>query len=67
MKIRPATEDDVEAALDQFEAVVEEGIWLGAEPPVDRAQRRERMLAALADERSVCLVAVDGDPERAGE
>ena len=67
MTVRPATVDDVEEVLDQFEAVVAEGIWLGAEPPFDRDARRERMLASLADERAVRLVAVeDGDGDGCG-
>ena len=72
MTVRVATEADVDACLDLFEAVVAEGIWLGAEPPVDRDHRRERTLAALADECSVWLVAVApeggaGEGERTGE
>ena len=60
MTIRLATTDDVEGWLDVFEEVVAEGIWLGSEPPFDRDARREKFLAALADERSVRLVAVAG-------
>ena len=61
MIVRRATENDVEGYLDLFEAVVAEGIWLGSQPPVDRDDRRQRLLAALADERSVRLVAVAGE------
>ena len=56
--------DDVEGCVDVLETVVNEGLWLGAQPPLDRADRRERLLADLADERSVSLVAVaDQDDE----
>jgi RimJ/RimL family protein N-acetyltransferase len=56
--VRPATPDDVEAMLDVMEGVVAEGKWLGAEPPFDRDDRRERLLVGMAGERSVHLVAV---------
>lgn len=59
MNVREATAHDVEACLDLLETVVGEGIWLGAQPPFDRADRRERMLADLADDRSLALVAED--------
>ena len=56
--IRQATADDVDAMLDALEPVVAEGRWLGVEAPLDRADRRERLLASLASERSVQLLAV---------
>lgn len=60
--IRQATADDLEAMLDALEPVVEEGRWLGLEPPLDRAGRRERLLASFASQRSVQLLAVvEGD------
>ncbi len=58
--VRPATVEDVDACLDLFHAVVDEGRWLGAEPPLDRDERRERILAAVTEARSTALVAVDG-------
>ena len=64
MNVREATADDVEGCLDLLETVVGEGIWLGAQPPFDRAQRRERLLAALGDDRAVALVAVAPETER---
>lgn len=45
--VRPATEDDLEEMLDLLETVVNEGRWLGAEPPLDRAAQRERYLDRL--------------------
>jgi RimJ/RimL family protein N-acetyltransferase len=60
--IRRAMAEDVEAMLDVLEPVVAEGRWLGAEPPFDRADRRQRFLATLENERSVQLLAdVDGE------
>ena len=64
MNVREATADDVEGCLDLLETVVGEGIWLGAQPPFDRADRRERLLADLGDERSVSLVAVEPEAGR---
>lgn len=58
--VRPATPDDLEAMLDVLAEVVAEGRWLGAEPPLDRAERRERLLAGLREERAVHLVAEAG-------
>ncbi|MDQ4098570.1 MAG: GNAT family N-acetyltransferase, partial [Actinomycetota bacterium] len=59
MTVRPATVDDLEGCLDLIAAVVDEGQWLGMQPPFDRAERRERMLGHLADDRCVTLVAND--------
>ena len=50
--------DDVEGCVDVLETVVNEGLWLGAQPPFDRADRRERLLADLARERATSFVAV---------
>jgi len=63
VRVRRALPEDVEALVDLFVAVVEEGHWLGTEPPVDRNERRERFLdqvdGALTERAS--LVAVAGD------
>lgn len=66
MTIRTATEDDVDASLELFEAVVNEGTWMGAEPGFDRSERRERFLASLTTEGRVQLVAV-ADADAGGE
>jgi ribosomal protein S18 acetylase RimI-like enzyme len=57
--VREATVDDLDGCLDLIEAVVNEGQWLGMQPPFDRVERRERLLANLADERCITLVAAD--------
>ncbi len=57
--VREGTVDDVDACVDLLARVVEEGRWMGAEPPLDRGLRRERFLTALADERCALLVATD--------
>lgn len=56
-RVRRATPADVEATVDLLEAVVEEGTWLGAEPPIDRERRRQQMLEAIESERTAPLVA----------
>ncbi len=67
MRVRPATREDVDGMLDVIEVVVNEGVWLGSQPPFDRADRRERLLASLADERSVNLLAVPAATESVAE
>jgi RimJ/RimL family protein N-acetyltransferase len=42
--VRRARPEDVDAIVDLFVAVVEEGRWLGAQPPVDRDHHRARFL-----------------------
>jgi len=56
--VRPATEADVDASLDLFESVVNEGRWMGVQPGFDREERRDRFLAALETEGRTQLVAV---------
>lgn len=58
MTIRALAADDVEPLLDLLEAVVNEGLWLGAEPPFDRDERRERLEAGVDMENRAHLVAV---------
>lgn len=64
MNVREAAVGDVEGCLDLLESVVAEGIWLGLQPPFDRDERRERVLADLDDEQSVALVAVEQESGR---
>lgn len=65
--VREATAADVEACLDVLEEVVAEGTWMGAEAPLDRGVRGERMLAAIEDELRAYLVAVTERGELAGQ
>jgi RimJ/RimL family protein N-acetyltransferase len=64
--IRELAADDIEATLDLLEAVVDEGIWLGAEPPFDRDERRERLAGGLDNENRAQLVAVIDSGEIVG-
>jgi RimJ/RimL family protein N-acetyltransferase len=59
VEVRPAMEADVDEILDVFEAVVAEGRWMGTEAPVDRAEKGERLRAAVGDLRQAVLVAVE--------
>lgn len=60
--VRRATPDDVDAIVDLYIAVVEEGRWLGGQAPVDRPARRERLLDEIeTTERTASLVATVDD------
>ncbi len=60
--VRRARSDDVDAIVDLFVAVVDEGRWLGTQPPVDRAAQRERFLEHIdGSARGASVVAVAGD------
>jgi RimJ/RimL family protein N-acetyltransferase len=61
--VRDLAAGDIEPVLALVEAVVNEGVWLGAEPPFDRDERRERFLAGLAMDNRAQLVAVTDDGE----
>lgn len=60
--VRRARPADVDAIVDLFVAVVEEGRWLGTQPPLDRDAQRERFLEAIdASEGIVSLAALVDD------
>ena len=60
--VRRATPDDVDAIVELYVAVVEEGRWLGGQSPVDRAARRDRFLAEIdASDKNASLVAAVDD------
>lgn len=59
--VRRAAPGDVDAFLDLFEAVVEEGKWLGAQPPVDRDAQRARYLEQVDGFDQASLVGLVGD------
>jgi RimJ/RimL family protein N-acetyltransferase len=56
--VRRALPEDIDAVVDMFVAVVEEGRWLGSQPPVDRDVQYERFLHDATSEEAVSLVAV---------
>jgi len=60
--VRPATADDLDSLVDLFAAVVAERLWLGAEPPADRAGQRRRLRERMDGASSgTSLVAVTLD------
>ncbi len=63
MLIRPLAGEDLEAALDLFEEVAAEGLWLATEAPVDRRETRARWEALASTGEGTILVAEeDGAP-----
>ena len=59
--VRRAVPDDVDAIVDLFVAVVEEGKWLGTQPPVDRPAQCARFREETASEGCASLVALVDD------
>ena len=59
--VRRARPDDVDAIVDLFVAVVDEGRWLGTEPPVDRDVHRARFLENQNSAEAASLVALVDD------
>jgi RimJ/RimL family protein N-acetyltransferase len=58
-QIRRAGESDLDGIADVYVEVAAEGRWIGAEGPVDRAERVERWRRSLLDGSSVTFVAED--------
>ncbi len=56
--VRRAQPEDIDAVVDMFVAVVEEGRWLGTQAPVDRDTQYERFLHDATSDEAVSLVAV---------
>lgn len=54
-RVRP---DDIDALVELFVAVVDEGRWLGAEPPVDREAQRNRFVEQATSAEMASFVAV---------
>ncbi len=57
VRVRPATEEDLDLLVEQTWAVAAEGQWLGVEVPFDRLARRDRLAAVASGESSRLLVA----------
>ena len=58
--VRPATPEDLEAAVDMFLEVAAEGRWIGTELPVDRDERLRKWRENLDDPKNAFFVAVEG-------
>jgi RimJ/RimL family protein N-acetyltransferase len=64
VRVRRAAPGDVDAIVDLFVAVVDEGRWLGAQPPVDRDVQHQRFLEQTEPStEQAALVAVAGPDE----
>lgn len=61
-QIRPATEDDLDAIIDQTWEVAAEGRWIGREVPFDRQERQDRLASALCSASSALFVATASMP-----
>jgi RimJ/RimL family protein N-acetyltransferase len=59
VSVRPATVDDLDALVDLYAAVAEEGRWIGAEAPVDKVERRARFEGSIRRDDAQMLVAED--------
>ncbi len=59
--VRPALVGDAEAAVDLRVRVVDEGIWMGAEPPVDRVAAAAGFLDYVDSDDKGAFVAVADD------
>ncbi|HEX3621586.1 MAG TPA: GNAT family N-acetyltransferase [Acidimicrobiales bacterium] len=63
-RVRPAAAADVDQLVRLFVAVVDEGRWLGTEPPVDTAAQHDRFLHQIeepVDSASMVAASLDGD------
>lgn len=59
--VRPATPDDLEAAVDMFIEVAGEGRWIGTELPVDRDKRIRKWRESMEDPKNAFFIAVERD------
>ena len=57
--VRPARVADVDAIVDHYSRVAEEGRWIAGEAPVDRARRRVAFLGSIGADDVLTLVAED--------
>ena len=64
--VRPAREDDLDAAVDLTEAVAAEGRWIATEAPIDRLKRRALYESSIRRHDAQFFVAED-DGEIVGE
>ena len=59
--VRPARVADVDAMVDHYSRVAEEGRWIAGEAPVDRDGRRVAFLGSIGADDVLTLVAEDED------
>ena len=56
LRVREAVGSDFDAWCDLYETVAAERIWIGGEPPIDRALRREAFMRYLTGTDLVTLI-----------
>ncbi len=61
VEVRTATVDDLDAVVELYAAVAEEGRWIGAEAPVDKVERRARFESSIRRDDAEFFVATDDD------
>lgn len=67
--VRPATHDDLDALIDLRRQVAAEGVWIGAELPLDEAGDRARFAATIeqsVDGRTAAMLVAELDGELVG-
>jgi RimJ/RimL family protein N-acetyltransferase len=57
VRVRPTQPEDLDAAAELCAQVAAEGVYIGAEAPVDKAARKQRWLEDLARDDSFSVVA----------
>jgi len=61
VNVRPAIEDDLDAAVDLYAEVAAEGRWIGGEAPTDKPERRAVFQASVhRDDAQVFVAEEDG-------
>ena len=67
VEVRPMNPGDLDDFLDLYEIVAAEKRYIGAEAPIDRANKGERFLVRMESDRWGSLVAIDTDGTIVGQ
>ncbi len=67
MRVRPAIVEDADALAGAMAAIAEEGSWLAAEAPVDRAAAALRFHTAIVSPEHAVWTLLDGDGDGDGD
>jgi RimJ/RimL family protein N-acetyltransferase len=57
--VRPATVEDLDDIVDLYAAVADEGRWIGAQAPVDKAERRAKFESSIRSDDAQFFVAME--------
>ena len=60
VEVRPATDEDLDAAVDLYADVATEGRWIAAEAPVNKLERRATFESSIRKDNAQFFVADDG-------